>query len=836
MFSARAVRPSKSNRIIGSVIRNFILAAFASAAFFTQARAADTQLRNEALRVVISSADGSYTIYSGNSAAPVIRAGVGAEVDHRWIRSAEYPKHEVVDADFDDSLGHGRQETVTFSGLANQPDLIYTIRVYQKDPLGDIRLQVRNSSGRSVEVQSIRSVETLGNTILDLHGNPTADRVLSDSFSEDWPPLEIYDLGKAPNGMHLAVGSQTIYNQQSRQSVFFGALSADKFLTILHLQTKTGPSGTGIASFTVDSTGTTEIMATNEESGVREGPKENIVELSLPVANGESISSEPLMFAAGSDYHAQLENYGAAIRELQHSRIPEGNMLGWWSWTAFYMQITEGNTFTNALWLAEHLKDLGYDWFHFDFGYGYARGDYSTPNASKFPHGMRPLTQRIAQLRLNVGIWTAPFEVGEFGSIYQNHKDWLVHNAKGEPIQVTTDEEVRSEKVFALDCTNPAVQEFLRQTYRTLAREWQVKYIKLDFMDTTAVEGYFYRPHTTALENIRIGLQVIRDAVGNDVLLDKDGSPMLTPVGIVDDGRISQDTGHIFERSKEAAPGIAARYYMHRNFFINDPDAFTVSRQMIEERKIQAPLTLDEAEASIALAAVSGGMFEIGDDLPTLGADPERMALVTNPDLLCIAKLGRAAIPIDMLSYRAEDEQPSVFLLSEDSRQSVLAVFNWTEKPGSHQFSFADLKLAAGHNYRFEDIFDSQRHVSASNNSIALEQPAHSVRMIKIIDTAVSAAGPSVSVDAPDHAKVDENVKLTTRVDPNGVPALSYRWDFGDGTTEQGRQVVHCYTKSGNYTVRLTVEGIDGIPAEKQTSISVSGTEEIGPPTRYQEE
>ena len=384
MFSARAVRPGKSNRIIGSVIRNFILAAFASAAFFTQARAADTQLRNEALRVVISSADGSYTIYSGNSAAPVIRAGVGAEVDHRWIRSAEYPKHEVVDADFDDSLGHGRQETVTFSGLANQPDLIYTIRVYQKDPFGDIRLQVRNSSGRSVEVQSIRSVETLGNTILDLHGNPTADRVLSDSFSEDWPPLEIYDLGKAPNGMHLAVGSQTIYNQQSRQSVFFGALSADKFLTILHLQTKTGPSGTGIASFTVDSTGTTEMMATNEESGVREGPEENIVELSLPVANGESISSEPLMFAAGSDYHAQLENYGAAIRELQHSRIPEGNMLGWWSWTAFYMKITEGNTFTNALWLAEHLKDLGYDWFHFDFGYGYARGDYQLPTPPSF--------------------------------------------------------------------------------------------------------------------------------------------------------------------------------------------------------------------------------------------------------------------------------------------------------------------------------------------------------------------------------------------------------------------------------------------------------------------
>ena len=44
------------------------------------------------------------------------------------------------------------------------------------------------------------------------------------------------------------------------------------------------------------------------------------------------------------------------------------------------------------------------------------------------------------------------------------------------------------------------------------------------------------------------------------------------------------------------------------------------------------PLTLEEAEASIALSAISGGMFEIGDDLPTLGASPDRIALVKNSD------------------------------------------------------------------------------------------------------------------------------------------------------------------------------------------------------------
>jgi hypothetical protein len=175
----------------------------------------------------------------------------------------------------------------------------------------------------------------------------------------------------------------------------------------------------------------------------------------------------------------------------------------------------------------------------------------------------------------------------------------------------------------------------------------------MDFMEDTAIEGYYYKPNTTALEAQRTGLQIIREAVGESVLLDKDGSPMLNPVGIVDAGRISVDTGHMFDASKEAGPGIAARYYMNRNFFINDPDAFSVSRQTLEEQEWHGgkrPLTLDEAKVSIALSAVSGGMYEIGDDLPTLGMDADRLALVENRDLLNMAQMGRASQPLDLIA------------------------------------------------------------------------------------------------------------------------------------------------------------------------------------------
>src|SRR5271169_6413484 len=120
---------------------------------------------------------------------------------------------------------------------------------------------------------------------------------------------------------------------------------------------------------------------------------------------------------------------------------------------------------------------------------------------------------------------------------------------------------------------------------------------------------------------------------------------------------------------------------MNRNFYVSDPDAFTVSRQTVEEHKWhggQQPLTLDEARISIALAAVSGGMYEIGDDLPTLGEDMQRVALLKNSHLLEMARLGRSSTPVDLMDYLPEDGQPSTFYLKEDPRQSILAVFNWT--------------------------------------------------------------------------------------------------------------------------------------------------------------
>jgi alpha-galactosidase len=207
------------------------------------AQASEVVVRTEGLSVVVRPSDGMYEIQTGVGGHSIIHAKVAAEIEHKWVKSTDYPKHEISQSNFEDALGHGKKITIISSGLSNLPDLAYTLQIYDGRAFGVIETEVRNHTGKPLTIQSIRSVEAVGNKIIDLGGTEKSDRVLSDSFSEDWPPLQVYDLGKALKGMHRAVGSQLVYNQESTESLFVGALTSNRFLTIIHLQTQSSSPG-----------------------------------------------------------------------------------------------------------------------------------------------------------------------------------------------------------------------------------------------------------------------------------------------------------------------------------------------------------------------------------------------------------------------------------------------------------------------------------------------------------------------------------------------------------------------------------------------------------------
>ena len=777
-------------------------------------------IRGNSLTVSINS-DGSYSIASAGIPGTVLRSNVEAEVSNEALQSSAYPQHKIAQSEFQDEFGAGSKLTITHTGLPGKPDLVCTIRLYQDQSWGDIAVEVLNTTAKAITVQAIRNIQITNTPEINLPGPQSADRILSDSYSEDRPQLAIHDLADAPNGMLRAVGTHLIYNRKSGESLFLGALTSDRLLTIFHLKEQGAGANAKIVSYEAASTGTTEIM---KEESLHDSPPAEQVVLSLPVEAGAGLSSERLMFAVGRDYHAQLEQYGHAIKLLHKARVDTPTPIGWWSWTAYYFGLNQGTAITNANWLAENLKNSGYKYFQIDEGYQYARGEYTTPDANLFPSGLGYVADEVRGNGLTFGVWTSPFQVSERAWVYQNHKDWLLHNAAGQLIH-TGEVTEHKDPLYVLDTTNPGAQEYLKQTYSTL-HNWGVRFIKMDFMDDAAVEGSYYRANTTALEAQRIGLEIIRKTMGEDTVLDKDGSVMLNPVGYVDAGRISQDTGHTFEATRDAASGIAARYYMNRNFFIADPDAFTVSTQTVDDQSWHngpRPLSIEEAKVSIALSAVSGGMFELGDDLPTLGATLDRLALVKNTDLLDMARLGHASIPVDLMTYTAGDAQPSIFLLKENNRQSILTVFNWTEGELKRNLRFVDLGLKDPGKYQIAEVFGEESCCSSSGDAVNFVQPARSVRMFKLIESDVQPSPPAFEVHSAKEAKAGETITFIADNVSDGEPVYSCHWEFGDGSTQDGLKVQHAYTQSGDYKVRATATGLAASTSSKTSTVKIAG-------------
>jgi alpha-galactosidase len=263
---------------------------------------------------------------------------------------------------------------------------------------------------------------------------------------------------------------------------------------------------------------------------------------------------------------------------------------------------------------------------------------------------------------------------------------------------------------------------------------------------------------------------------------------------------------------------------MNRNYFVSDPDAFSISRHSSAAQGDHGgpkTLTLSEAQVAIALAAVSGGMYEIGDDLPTLFLDRDRMALLENRDLLNIPKLGRASTPLDLMSYSPEDQMPSTFLLRESQRQSILTVFNWTAKERTREFKFSALGLSR--QYAVSSVFGSGAAIGGEPATLSLKLSPHSVTMLKMVDTTMAPSAPSLNIHPAEKIETGKPAMFSAESSAEGVPAISCRWDFGDGTSAEGMSVTHSYTHAGNFALHLTAEGIEGVPFEKTFQVTVSG-------------
>jgi hypothetical protein len=71
----------------------------------------------------------------------------------------------------------------------------------------------------------------------------------------------------------------------------------------------------------------------------------------------------------------------------------------------------------------------------------------------------------------------------------------------------------------------------------------------------------------------------------------------------------------------------------------------------------------------------------------------------------------------------------------------------------SHTVRLADLGLPAGHTFAATDVLDQNEKVKLEGGAARLENRPQSVRVIKLIDTSVAAAAPTVTAQVPTGGK-----------------------------------------------------------------------------------
>jgi alpha-galactosidase len=194
---------------------------------------------------------------------------------------------------------------------------------------------------------------------------------------------------------------------------------------------------------------------------------------------------------------------------------------GWCSWYYYWNGVTEADVLANLAALDELGLEVGV--VQVDDGHQSGIGDWLTRSPS-FGR-LADLAGAVTATGRRAGIWTAPFLVGADSDLARAHPDWLVRGA-------VAAEHHWDQQIGVLDVTHPGAREHLSEVYSTLAAEG-FSYHKVDFLYAGAMVGGRHED-ASPLAAYRLGVQVVREAIGDDAVLVGCGRPCSPSIGLVD--------------------------------------------------------------------------------------------------------------------------------------------------------------------------------------------------------------------------------------------------------------------------------------------------------------
>ena len=385
----------------------------------------------------------------------------------------------------------------------------------------------------------------------------------------------------------------------------------------------------------------------------------------VELASGESLALPPVLLIDGRDERLLMYRYADEVAAEMSARVPDHVPTGWCSWYYFYNRVSEADVLANV----REMRATGHpaEFVQIDDGFQSVTGDWLAPN-EKFPSGMKALAEGIRAAGYKPGLWLAPFVLHEDSAALRDHSEMVLKSRDGTVLFVQT----WLGRCAVLDCTHPASEAWLRETVRTVVREWGYEYLKLDaltFAAAAASQVRYAQPGTTATMNVRRGLEIIREAAGDETFILGCTCHFGPAVGLVDAMRVGPDVKELWfdgtrPSVKHAMRLTLQRNWMHMRWWANDPDCLIV-------RGTDTALTETEVRFLATGIAMSGGMVVASDDLPRVGAARRNMALAMFPSP------GVAGEAYDV------SDGPAPFAWRSDlgEGRALVGFLNWGETP-----------------------------------------------------------------------------------------------------------------------------------------------------------
>lgn len=362
--------------------------------------------------------------------------------------------------------------------------------------------------------------------------------------------------------------------------------------------------------------------------------------------------------------------------------------LGWNSWNAFGLSVTDAKVRVAAKTIADKLSAHGWSYVNIDDGWEAPQRAASGEIVAneKFPD-MKGLSDYVHSLGLRFGIYSSPGPrtCGGYLGSYQ-HED---------------------------------------QDAKTYA-DWGVDYLKYDWCSYGDIA-----PKEPSLDDYKKPYQVMRaslDKVNRDIMFsfcqygmgdswnwagEVGGNSWRTTGDITDTWKSMSDIG--FRQQAEqphARPG-----------HFNDPDMLIVGKVGWGDSQHNTRLTPDEQYTHISLWSLLSSPLLIGCDLGKL--DSFTLNLLTNDEVLAISQdaLGKEAKEV----FKNDDYTIYVKELEDGSK--AVGIFNISGKYQTINLNWADLNL--GGYTKVRDVW-RQKYLITNNKTFKTNVPSHGVELVRL--------------------------------------------------------------------------------------------------------